>query len=63
MYKIIIKGIDKMKGNVINEGKEEDNINFLKDCDVEDKYDNVILFQEENFVFIFEIFWNISNII
>lgn len=63
MYKIIIKGIDEMKGNVINEGKEEDNINFLKDCDVEDKYDNVILFQEENFVFIFEIFWNISNII
>lgn len=52
-----------MKGNVINEGKEEDNINFLKDCDVEDKYDNVILFQEENFVFIFEIFWNISNMI
>lgn len=52
-----------MKGNATNEGKEEDNINPLKDCDAEDKCDNVISLQEENLASTFETFWNISNTI
>ena len=63
MHKIIIKGTDKMKGNATNGGKEEDNINPLKDCDAEDKYDNVTSLQEENLASTFETFWNISNTI
>ena len=44
MHKII-RGTEKMKGNASHEGKEEDNRNRLKDCDAEDKCDNVVSLQ------------------
>ena len=62
MHKII-RGTEKMKGNASHEGKEEDNRNRLKDCDAEDKCDNVVSLQEENLASTFETFWNISNTI
>ena len=43
-----------MKGNASHEGKEEDNRNPLKDCDAEDKCDNVVSLQEENLASTFD---------
>jgi len=52
-----------MKEKASQERLEKDKINPLKDCDAEDKYDNVISLREENLASTFETFWNISNTI
>ena len=65
MFGVIVRGTEKIKGQGY-QGKEEDKVKLLEDCDqcdINDQCDDEILCDEENLASTFETFWNICNTI